>query len=109
MKDQAGRQGREHRRLRQPGGAKQVGDPVIANLENAERAVGERVLGVSEDGKPIIARMGRYGPMVQIGAQATGDEEKPKFAKLKNTQSIETISLEEAMDLFKLGAPLGEY
>lgn len=78
-------------------------------LENAERAVGERVLGVSEDGKPIIARMGRYGPMVQIGAQATGDEEKPKFAKLKNTQSIETISLEEAMDLFKLGAPLGEY
>ncbi|MES2432084.1 MAG: type I DNA topoisomerase [Bacteroidota bacterium] len=78
-------------------------------LETAERAVGERVLGVSEDGKPIIARMGRYGPMVQIGAQATGDEEKPKFAKLKNTQSIETISLEEAMDLFKLGAPLGEY
>ncbi|UEG49303.1 type I DNA topoisomerase [Ferruginibacter lapsinanis] len=78
-------------------------------LETAERAVGERVLGVSEDGKPIIARMGRYGPMVQIGAQATGDEEKPKFAKLKNTQSIETISMEEALELFKLGAPLGEY
>jgi len=76
-------------------------------LENAERAVGERMLGVSEDGKPITARMGRYGPMVQIGAQ--NDEEKPKFAKLKNTQSIETITLEEAMDLFKLGASLGEY
>ena len=76
-------------------------------LENAERAVGERMLGVSEDGKPITARMGRYGPMVQIGAQ--NDEEKPKFAKLKNTQSIETITLEEAMDLFKLGASIGEY
>ncbi len=76
-------------------------------LETAERAVGERVLGVSEDGKPITARMGRYGPMVQIGAQS--DEEKPKFAKLKASQSIETISLEEALDLFKLGAPLGEY
>ena len=76
-------------------------------LENAERAVGERMLGVSEDGKPITARMGRYGPMVQIGAQ--NDEQKPKFAKLKNTQSIETITLEEAMDLFKLGASLGEY
>ncbi len=76
-------------------------------LENAERAVGERMLGVSEDGKPITARMGRYGPMVQIGAQ--NDEEKPKFAKLKNSQSIETITLEEAIDLFKLGASLGEY
>ena len=76
-------------------------------LENAERAVGERLLGVSEDGKPITARIGRYGPMVQIGAQ--NDEEKPKFAKLKNTQSIETITLQEAMDLFKLGASLGEY
>ena len=76
-------------------------------LENAERAVGERVLGVSEDGNAITARMGRYGPMVQIGSQT--DEEKPKFAKLKATQSIETISLEEAMDLFKLPLNLGEY
>lgn len=76
-------------------------------LETAERAVGERILGVSEDGKPITARMGRYGPMVQIGAQ--NDEDKPKFAKLKATQSIETITLGEALDLFKLGAPLGEY
>ncbi|MEN9568893.1 MAG: type topoisomerase [Bacteroidota bacterium] len=76
-------------------------------LENAERAVGERMLGVDENGKPIIARMGRYGPMVQIGAQS--DEDKPKFARLKNNQSIETISLEEAMDLFKLPLTLGEY
>ncbi len=51
--------------------------------------------------------MGRYGPMVQIGNAE--DEEKPKFAKLKATQSIETISLDEAMDLFKLPLNLGEY
>ncbi len=77
-------------------------------LENAERAVGERALGNDPaTGKAVIARMGRYGPMVQIGV-AEGDE-KPKFAKLKPSQSIETITLEEAQELFKLGAPLGEY
>ncbi|MGG9962672.1 type I DNA topoisomerase [Ferruginibacter sp. SUN106] len=77
-------------------------------LENAERAVGERALGIDpESGKPVIARMGRYGPMVQIGV--TEGEEKAKFAKLKATQSIETISIEDALELFKLGAPLGEY
>ncbi len=76
-------------------------------LETAERAVGERTLGVSEDGKPIIARMGRYGPMVQIGTQT--DEEKPRFAKLTAGQSIETITLEEANELFKLPLTLGEY
>jgi DNA topoisomerase I len=77
-------------------------------LENAERAVGERALGTDpETGKPVIARMGRYGPMVQIGV--TEGEEKAKFAKLKATQSIETISFEDAMELFKLGAPLGEH
>ena len=77
-------------------------------LENAERAKGERELGKdAESGKPVIARMGRYGPMVQIGV--VDDEEKPRFAKLKATQSIETISLEEAMDLFKLPLNLGEF
>jgi len=76
-------------------------------LETAERAVGERMLGVAEDGKPITARMGRYGPMVQIGS--LGDEEKPRFAKLKAGQSIETISLEEAQELFKLPLSLGEH
>ena len=81
---------------------------VAHTLENAERAVGERALGNDVvSGKPIIARMGRYGPMVQIGT-SEGDE-KPKFAKLKPTQSIETITMEEALDLFKLGAPLGEF
>jgi DNA topoisomerase-1 len=76
-------------------------------LETAERAVGERVLGVDESGKPITARMGRYGPMVQIGAQ--NDEEKPRFAKLKANQSIETITLDEALELFKLPLSLGEH
>jgi DNA topoisomerase I len=83
-------------------------DSVEHTLENAERAKGERELGIdAESGKPVIARMGRYGPMVQIGN--ADDEEKPRFAKLKATQSIETITLEEAMDLFKLPLNLGEY
>ncbi len=77
-------------------------------LETAERAKGERDLGVDEvSGKRVIARMGRYGPMVQIGE--VSEDEKPRFAKLKPTQSIETISLNEAMDLFKLPRVIGEY
>ncbi|HTA28791.1 MAG TPA: type I DNA topoisomerase, partial [Bacteroidia bacterium] len=77
-------------------------------LETAERAVGEHILGADPTtGKQIMARMGRFGPMVQIGAQH--DEEKPRYAKLKATQSIETITLEEAIELFKLPLSLGEY
>jgi DNA topoisomerase-1 len=75
-------------------------------LENAERAKGERELGFDPiSGKKVIARMGRYGPMVQIGHQ--DEEEKPKFSKLKASQSIETISFEEAMELFKMPRTLG--
>ncbi|MBA3673795.1 MAG: DNA topoisomerase I, partial [Chitinophagaceae bacterium] len=95
--------------------SKMVGDfytpfhaDVEHTLENAERSVGERELGNDPvSGKPIIARMGKYGPMVQIGVQ--DDEEKPKFSKLKANQSIETITLEEALDLFKLPLALGEH
>ncbi|MGB8195062.1 MAG: type I DNA topoisomerase [Chitinophagaceae bacterium] len=77
-------------------------------IENAERIKGERELGVDpESGKKVIARMGRYGPMVQIGD--VNDEEKPRFAKLKNTQSIETISFDEAMELFRLPRTLGTF
>ncbi|PZX65583.1 type I DNA topoisomerase [Hydrotalea sandarakina] len=77
-------------------------------LENAERAKGERELGIDpESGKKVVARMGRYGAMVQIGS--TDDEEKPRFAKLNANQSIETISLEEALNLFKLPRTLGTY
>ena len=77
-------------------------------IENAERIKGERELGVdAQSGKKVIARMGRYGPMVQIGD--VSDEEKPRFAKLKNTQSIETISYDEAMELFRLPRILGAF
>ena len=77
-------------------------------IENAERIKGERVLGVDPDsGKPVVSRMGRFGPMIQIGE--ANDEEKPRFAKLKVNQSIETISLEEAMELFKLPRNLGKF
>lgn len=77
-------------------------------MEHAERAVGERILGTDPDsGKPILARLGRFGPMVQIGE--ADDEEKPRFASLKADQSIATITFEEALDLFKLPLSLGEY
>lgn len=76
-------------------------------LENAERAKGERELGIDKaTGKKIVARMGRYGAMVQIGE--ANEEEKPRFAKLKPTQSIETITLEEALELFALPKVIGE-
>jgi DNA topoisomerase-1 len=78
-------------------------------LETAERAKGERELGADPvSGKRVIARMGRYGPMVQIGEQQD-EEEKPRFAKLNPTQSIETITLEEALQLFRLPRLLGNY
>jgi DNA topoisomerase I len=77
-------------------------------IETAQRISGERDLGTDpQSGKPVIARMGRYGPMVQIGK--TEDEEKPRFARLKQDQSIETINLEQALELFKLPLTLGEY
>ena len=83
-------------------------ETVEETMETAERETGERDLGVDpKSGRPVIARMGRYGPMVQMGKQ--DDEEKPKFAKLRPTQSIETITFEEAMDLFKMPRVLGEY
>lgn len=81
---------------------------VDKTIETAERIKGERELGTDpESGKPVVARMGRYGPMVQIGG--VDDEEKPRFAKLQTGQSIETITYEEAMELFKLQGTLGQY
>jgi DNA topoisomerase-1 len=75
-------------------------------MENAQRAKGERELGTDPaTGKPVVARLGRFGPMVQIGS--TEDEEKPRFAKLRTNQSIETITMDEAMELFKLPRNLG--
>ena len=81
---------------------------VDKTIETAERVSGERELGNDpETGKPIIARMGRFGPMVQVGTSE--DEEKPRYARLKQAQSIETITLDEALDLFKLPRTLGEH
>ena len=58
-------------------------------------------------GKPVSVKIGRFGPVVQIGA--ADDEEKPRFAQMKKGQSMETITLEEALELFKLPRTLGEY
>lgn len=81
---------------------------VEETIETAARAKGERELGTDPaSGKPVIARLGRFGPMIQIGG--TDDEEKPRFATLKPDQSIETITIEEALDLFKLPLDLGSY
>ena len=81
---------------------------VEKTIEKAERATGERELGVDpESGKPVMARMGRYGPMIQIGE--ANDEEKPRFAKIPTGQSIETISFDEAMNLFGAQGVMGQY
>ncbi|MBK8613478.1 MAG: type I DNA topoisomerase [Flavobacteriales bacterium] len=75
--------------------------------ETAERATGARELGVdAASGRKIYARIGRFGPMIQIGE--VEDEEKPKFASLRKDQSIQSITLQEALDLFKLPRTLGE-
>ncbi|WP_299162308.1 type I DNA topoisomerase [uncultured Tenacibaculum sp.] len=75
---------------------------------NAERAKGERLLGVDPDsGKNVYVRLGRFGAMVQIG-EAT-DEEKPRFASLQADQTMNSITYEEAMDLFQLPKTLGDY
>ncbi|MEJ7623437.1 MAG: type I DNA topoisomerase [Pyrinomonadaceae bacterium] len=77
-------------------------------IENAERVKGERVLGTDpESGKPVVARMARYGPIIQIGS--VDEEEKPRFAKVPTGQSIETITFEEALTLFKLQDSMGSY
>ncbi|MCH2197612.1 MAG: type I DNA topoisomerase [Flavobacteriales bacterium] len=80
---------------------------VEETIETSERATGERALGDHpESGKPIIARIGRYGPMIQIG---DSEDEDKQFASLLPDQSITNITLEEALDLFKLPRQLGEF
>lgn len=85
--------------------------PTILDVEeNSERASGERALGEDpKTGKPIIARIGRYGPMVQLGGATEDEEDKPQFASLQKGQSITDITLEQALDLFKLPRELGAY
>ncbi len=76
--------------------------------ENADRASGERILGKDpKTGRQVLVRLGRFGPMVQIGTSE--EEEKPTFASLLPTQSLNTITFEEAMELFTLPRNLGNY
>lgn len=76
--------------------------------ENAEREVGERMLGKDPvTGKPVSVRLGKFGPMVQMGS--VEDDEKPTFASLSPDQTLDSVTFEEAMELFKLPKELGEY
>ncbi|MDA0178384.1 type I DNA topoisomerase [Mesoflavibacter profundi] len=83
--------------------------PVVEDVkENADRESGERILGEDpKTGKQVSVRLGKFGPMVQMGT--VDDEEKPTFASLSPDQQLNTITFEEAMDLFKLPKSLGEY
>ncbi len=81
---------------------------VTNTLEKKERKTGSRILGNHpETGEPVTVRMGRFGPVAQIGD--TAGEAKPRFASLARSQLLETITLAEALDLFKLPRTLGEY
>ena len=77
-------------------------------MKNSERQVGERILGVDPvSGRQLSVKIGRFGPLAQIGT--VEDEDKPLFASLRRNQSIESITLEEALELFKLPRQIGEY
>ncbi len=84
-------------------------NPQVEGIMNirSEHRVGERILGNDpKTGHVVSAKIGRYGPVIQIGTAE--DEEKPRFAQLKKNQSLETITLEEALELFRLPRELGE-
>ncbi|HPT20407.1 MAG TPA: type I DNA topoisomerase [Bacteroidales bacterium] len=81
---------------------------IVNTLEKKERKTGTRVLGNHpETGEPVTVRMGRFGPIAQIGDTENGN--KPKFASLSKNQLLETITLDEALNLFRLPRSLGEY
>ena len=85
-------------------------EPVVENTMNirAEHKAGERQLGVDpKSGKPVYVKIGRFGPVVQIGDAE--DKEKPKFAQLPSEFSMESITLDEALELFKLPRDLGRF
>ncbi|MBQ5695008.1 MAG: type I DNA topoisomerase [Bacteroidaceae bacterium] len=85
-------------------------EPKVEQSMNSrnEHRVGERLLGKDpKSGEPVMVKIGRFGPVVQIGS--TDSEKKPRFAQLKKEQSMETITLEEALELFKLPRELGDF
>ncbi|RMZ51961.1 type I DNA topoisomerase [Flavobacteriaceae bacterium PRS1] len=82
--------------------------PKVESVQaNAERESGKRILGEDSNGRQVSVRLGKFGPMVQIGT--IDDEEKPQFASLSPEQQINTITYDEAMDLFQLPKKLGAY
>lgn len=86
----------------------QFHEQVSQTIENSDRAKTDRLLGTDPNsGKNVYAKIGRFGPMIQIGENT--DEEKPKFSSLQAHQRIETITLNDAMELFKLPRTLGSY
>ena len=85
-------------------------EPAVKEVleKREEHKVGERELGTDpSDGKPVIVKIGRFGPVVQIGRAS--DTEKPRFAQVPKDKSIETITLDEALELFKLPRLVGDY
>ena len=81
---------------------------VESTLENSSRSVGERELGTDPvSGRPVSVKIGPYGPMAQLGLK--DDEEKPKFASLQRGMHLETVTLEETLELFKLPREIGIY
>jgi len=84
--------------------------PLVEKTSNTktEHKVGERILGTDPvNGKPVSVKIGRYGPIIQIGS--VEDEEKPRFAQLPKGMALEAITLEEALECFKLPRNLGEF
>jgi len=83
-------------------------EQITGTLEGTKKVSGARVIGTDpKSGEKVLVKIGRYGPMAQIGEGEEG--QKPRFSSLKKGQSIETITLEEALDLFKLPRNLGLY
>ena len=85
-------------------------EPTVEKTMNSrqEHKVGERMLGINpKDGRPVFVKIGRFGPVVQMGTAE--DKEKPQFAQIPKDKSIETITLEEALEQFKLPRELGQY